>query len=121
MYNKLENLMSFLKANGIRGLAGKNDLNRDKAPDLVTINSNKTISIFLNTGTDFSLSASNPAPTTVSTASSVITVTLLNAFDNPVALACTVQPATSTAPTCVVNPDSVTPARNASQTAELDH
>ena len=25
MYNKFENLMSFLKANGIRGLAGKND------------------------------------------------------------------------------------------------
>lgn len=25
VYNKFENLMSFLKANGIRGLAGKND------------------------------------------------------------------------------------------------
>jgi hypothetical protein len=98
------------------------DLNRDKAPDLVTVNSNKTISIFLNTGTDFSLSASNPTPTTLSpgqSASSNVTVTLLNAFDNPVALACTVQPATSGAPTCSVNPHSVTPAPDASQTAEV--
>ena len=98
------------------------DLNGDKAPDLVTLNTDSTIGVLLNTGTDFSISASKPTPATVSSgqsASSIVTVTLLNAFDNPVALACSVQPTGAGAPPCSLTPDSVTPEPNGSATATL--
>ena len=99
------------------------DLNHDKAPDLVVTNSgNKTISVLLNTtGADFSISASAPSPATPSrgqSATSSVTLNHLNTFDNPVALTCSVQPAQS-APTCSLNPDSVTFDANGNATATL--
>ena len=87
------------------------DVNGDKAPDLVTVNSDNTISVLLNTtGADFSISASAPTPGTVSrgqSSTATVTLNLLNAFDNSVTLTCSVQPAQA-APTCSLNPNSVT-------------
>jgi FG-GAP-like repeat/FG-GAP repeat len=99
------------------------DLNHDKAPDLVVTNlNNNTISVLLNTtGADFSISASSPTPGTVSrgqSSTSTITLGHLNAFDNPVALNCSVQPAQS-APTCSLNPNSVTFDATGAATATL--
>jgi hypothetical protein len=86
------------------------DLDGDKAPDLITVNSDDTVSVLLNTtGADFSISASAPMPGTVGHGqSSISTVTLahLNSFDKPVALSCSVQPAQSA--TCSINPSSIT-------------
>jgi hypothetical protein len=104
------------------GLGLATDVNSDKAPDLVTINGDSTISVLLNNGTDFSISASKPSLATVSRgqrSTSTVTITLLNAFDNPVALTCSVQPAGPGAPTCSMSPNSVTPAPNGSATATL--
>jgi hypothetical protein len=104
------------------GLATVADLNNDKAPDLVTINSNNTISVLLSNGTDFSISASKPTPENVSrgqSATSTATVTLLNRFDNPVSLACSVQPAGPGAPTCSLSANSVAAQPNGSATAML--
>src|SRR5262249_2368489 len=43
------------------------DLDGDKAPDLITFNSDNTVSVLLNTtGADFSISALSPTPGTVS-------------------------------------------------------
>jgi len=98
------------------------DLNQDKAPDLVSINSDNNVGVLLNTGTDFSISVSDQMATTLSpgqTASAALTVTLLNAFDNPVVLACSVQPTGAGAPTCSVTPDSVAPEPNGKATATL--
>jgi hypothetical protein len=99
------------------------DLNHDKAPDLVFTNSdNNTISVLLNTvGTGFSILASTPTPGTVSrgqSATSTVTLKLLNAFDNPITLTCSAQPAQS-APTCSLNPSSVTFDANGNATATL--
>jgi hypothetical protein len=99
------------------------DLNHDKVPDLVVTNSdNNTISVLLNTaGTDFSISASTPTPGTVSrgqSATSTVTLKLLNAFDNPITLTCSVQPLQS-APACSINPSSVTFDANGNATATL--
>jgi hypothetical protein len=87
------------------------DLNRDKAPDLVVINSNNSIGVLLNSGTDFSIFASTPAPSTLSagqSATSTVTVKLLNGFDNPVSLACVVQATQVGSPTCSLDTQSVT-------------
>jgi hypothetical protein len=103
--------VSFTPANAI-GLAAAADLDGNKSPDLVTINSDNTVSVLLNTaGTDFSISASAASPSSVSpgqSATSTLTLTLLNAFDNPVSLACTVQPAQAGSPTCSLSSNSVT-------------
>jgi FG-GAP-like repeat len=98
------------------------DLNRDKAPDLVVTNSaDGTVSVLLNTtGADFSLSASAPAPGTVSrgqSSTSTVILAHLNSFDKPVALSCSVQPAQSA--TCSLNPNSVTFDSNGNATATL--
>jgi hypothetical protein len=88
----------------------------------VTINSNDTISVLLNNGTDFSISASNPTPGNVSqgqSATSTVTVALLNRFDSPISLACSVQPTGPSAPTCSLSANSVTPQPNGSGTATL--
>jgi hypothetical protein len=99
------------------------DLNDDKAPDLMVTNSaDNTISVLLNNGTDFSISASKATPGTVSpgqSATSAVTVALLNNFDNSVALACSVQPAGPGAPSCSLSANSVTPQPNGSATATL--
>ncbi|MFY9560089.1 MAG: FG-GAP-like repeat-containing protein [Terriglobales bacterium] len=98
------------------------DLNGDKSPDVIVTHGDNTISVLLNTaGTDFSISASAPSPPTVSrgqSATSTVTLHLLNAFDNAVALTCSVQPAQA-APTCSLNPSSVTFDANGNATATL--
>jgi hypothetical protein len=98
------------------------DLNHDKAPDLMVTNSaDNTTSILLNTGIDFSISTSAASPGTVSrgqSSTSTVTLKLLNAFDNPVTLSCSVQPAQS-APTCSINPSSVTFDTSGNATATL--
>jgi FG-GAP-like repeat len=86
------------------------DVNGDSAPDLVTI-ANNNISLLVNVGTDFSISASALSPSTLSagqSATSSLTLKLLSNFDNPVSLTCAVQPAQSGAPTCSVSSNSVT-------------
>jgi hypothetical protein len=91
------------------------DLNNDKAPDLVFIglNSNAdttSISVMLNSATDFSLSASPLTPSSIGagqSASSTLSLQLLNRFNNPVALSCSVQPAQQGTPTCSLNANSV--------------
>jgi hypothetical protein len=114
-------LVSFTISSSI-GLGLVADLSHDKAPDVVTLNNDSTIGVLVNNGTDFSISASKPSPAAISTgqsSTSAITVTLLNAFDNPVALTCSVQPAGPGAPTCSLSEDSVKPAPNGSATATL--
>jgi FG-GAP-like repeat len=86
------------------------DVNGDGAPDLVLIRQN-AINLLVNTGTDFSISASALNPGTLSTgqsASSSLTLKLLSNFDNPVSLTCAVQPAQTSAPTCSLSSSSVT-------------
>ena len=98
------------------------DLDGDKSPDLVAVNNDNTISVLLNsTGAEFSIAASAPSPSTVSrgqSSTSTVTLNHLNAFDNPVTLACSVQP-TQSAPTCSLNPNSVTFDANGNATATL--
>jgi hypothetical protein len=105
------------------GLAAAADLDGDKAPDLVAVNrSDSTVSVLLNsTGADFSISASTPMPGTVSrgqNSTSTVTLAHLNTFANPVALSCSVQPAQS-APSCTLNPGSVSFDANGNATATL--
>ena len=104
------------------GFPVSSDLNGDKSPDVVTASSDNTISVLLNTtGADFSISASTPTPGTVSrgqSSTSTITLDHLNTFDNSVALTCSVQPAQS-APTCSLDPNSVTFDANGNATATL--
>jgi hypothetical protein len=99
------------------------DVDGDKAPDLIAINaSSNSISVLLNTGTDFSISASAPIPSSVSpgqSATSSLTLTLLNAFDNPVSLACSVQPSQAGSPTCALSSNSVTFDSSGKATATL--
>ena len=99
------------------------DLNGDKSPDVIVTNAlDNTISVLLNTaGTDFSISASMPNPDTVGrgqSSTSTINLRLLNAFDNAIALTCSVQPAQS-APTCSLDQNSVTFDANGNATATL--
>jgi len=86
-----------------KSIAMATDLNGDKAADLIVTNSDGSVSIILNSGTDFSLSATPPSPATIGggqTATSTITLELLSAFDNPVSLSCAVQPSQLGAPAC---------------------
>lgn len=87
------------------------DINGDKAPDLVMmLAGSNSISVLVNTGTDFSMTASTPSLSTLSSgqsATSTVTLKRLTNFDNPVSLACTVQPAQGGAPTCSLNSSSV--------------
>jgi FG-GAP-like repeat len=87
------------------------DLNGDTAPDLIALNpSSNSVSVVLNTGTDFSISASAPSSSNLSpgqSATSAIILTLLTAFNNPVSLACSVQPMQAGSPSCSLNSNPV--------------
>lgn len=100
------------------------DLNKDKSPEIVVTNTgDNTISVLLNTvGTDFSISASAVSPSTMSpgqSATSTVSLSLLNAFDNTVSLSCSVQPVQAGSPTCSLNPDSVAFDANGEASAQL--
>jgi hypothetical protein len=114
--------VSFTPANAF-GLAAASDLDGNKSPDLVTVNSDNTVSVLLNTaGTDFSISASAASPSSVTrgqSSTSTITLSLLNAFDNPVSLACSVQPAQAGSPACSLSSNSVTFDSSGKATATL--
>jgi len=86
------------------------DANNDGAPDLVTIGSN-SIGLLINVGTDFSISASALDSSTLSAGQSTTSslgFKLLNHFDNPISLTCSVQPAQAGGPTCSLSPNSAT-------------
>jgi len=85
------------------------DVNGDGAPDLVLIQQN-AINLLVNTGTDFSISATALSPSTLSagqSAGSTVTLTLLSNFNNPVALTCSMQPATTGGATCSLDTNSI--------------
>jgi hypothetical protein len=88
------------------------DFDGNTAPDLVAINLRiNAISVLINTGTDFSISAPPLSPSSVNpgqTATSTVSLNLLNAFDNPVSLACAVTPVQAGSPTCSLSSNSVT-------------
>ncbi|MHB8215928.1 MAG: FG-GAP repeat domain-containing protein [Candidatus Sulfotelmatobacter sp.] len=97
------------------------DVNGDGAPDLVLIGQSN-IELLINVGTDFSLSASALSPSTLSpgqSATSTISLGLLSAFNNPVSLACSVQPAQARGPTCSLSSNSVTFDANGEASATL--
>jgi hypothetical protein len=99
------------------------DLDNNKTPDVVVTNAvDNTISVLLNTAsTDFSIAATAPAPRTLTvgqSATSTISLNLLNAFDNPVSLSCSVQP-TLPGSTCSLTPSSVAFGARGKATADL--
>jgi hypothetical protein len=97
------------------------DVNADGAPDVVLIGQN-SIGLLVNVGTDFSISASALDPGTVNagqSATSTVTLKLLSNFHNPVALTCSVQPATSGGATCSLGTNSITFDGSGNATATL--
>ncbi|PYV49937.1 MAG: hypothetical protein DMG92_09440 [Acidobacteria bacterium] len=87
------------------------DLNNDKAPDLLAVNTDNTISVLINSGTDFSIKASTFRRAPIGpgqSATFTVSLSLLNTFNNPVALSCNVQPSQAGAPGCSIIPSSVT-------------
>jgi len=105
-------------------LAAAVDLDGNKSPDLVFVNSaTNTISILLNAvSTDFSIAASSPIPSILNPgqqAVSTISLSSLNAFDGPVSLSCSVQPALAGAPTCAVSPTTLTFDADGNASAQL--
>jgi hypothetical protein len=97
------------------------DVNEDGAPDLV-ISFNNSITLLVNVGTDFSISASAPTPSTLSsgqTATSSLALKQLSNFHNPVSLSCAVQPAQPSGPSCSLSSSSVTFDANGEATATL--
>jgi hypothetical protein len=100
------------------------DLDGTNSPDVVVTDGvNNNISVFLNTvSTDFSIAASKPSPNTVGpgqSATSTVSLSLLNASDNPVSLTCSVEPVQPGSPTCSLNPNSVTFDANGKASAQL--
>jgi hypothetical protein len=88
---------------------------------VITNSADNNVSVLPNAGIDFSILASEPTPATVSrgqSSTSTVTLSLLNSFDNPVALACSVLQAQA-APTCSFDLDSVTFDANRNATATL--
>jgi hypothetical protein len=99
--------------NGFITGAVAGDLTGNKAPDIVGTNfGNADVGVLLNnTGSDFSISASAVTPATLGqgqSVTSILTLRLLNAFDYPVSLACSVQPTQQGSPTCSLSSNSVT-------------
>lgn len=80
------------------------DLNNDKAPDFVASNNNNTVAVLLNKpAPDFTISAAQPSPATVTagqSATSVVTITMLGAYANNSFVSCSVQPGPPNPPTC---------------------
>ena len=70
---------------------------------------------------DFGMSATPGSATLTSAASVEFTIasTAMNGFGGQVSLSCTVSPSPAFAPTCALNPTSVTPAANGSATSKL--
>jgi hypothetical protein len=104
------------------------DLDGDNAPDLIVANVSQSgvgadgIAVLLNSGTDFSISAAALAPSSIGSgqsATTTLSLDLLNAFNNPVSLTCTVQSSAASAPTCALNPNSVTFDANGKAVATL--
>jgi hypothetical protein len=102
------------------------DLNGDGATDLIVTNPGQnTVSVLLNTGTQFSLNTLTLNPSSVSrgqSSTATITVNLLNSFAKPIALSCKVAASGASqgpVPSCSLEPSSVSPAANASATAKL--
>jgi hypothetical protein len=110
-------------SNGILGSAAAIDLNGDQAPDIIGLNRLGNVGILINsTGSDFAISAAGVNPNVVhvgQTATSTVTVKLLNAFRFPVGLSCSVQPAAPGGPTCSLNANSVTFDTNGNANATL--
>jgi hypothetical protein len=105
-------------------LSDSSDLDSNGSPDLILLApSAETVETFQNNlGTDFSISASPLNPTTVSagqSATSTISLSLLNTFNTPVSLACTVQPAQAGILTCSLSSSSVTFDSNGKASATL--
>jgi hypothetical protein len=87
------------------------DVNGDKAPDVIVANGGGLGISLNNTGSDFSTSITTPSPSLLhagQSASSTVSLKLLNSFNFPVSLSCSVQPsgAGATAPTCSLNSNS---------------
>jgi len=106
-----------------KGLPSVIDVNGDKAPDLILLDqTNNSVAVMLNVGTDFSISAAAASPSTVGpgqNATSTISLNLLTRFENPVSLSCSLQTTQAGAPTCSINPVSVTFDGNGKATAQL--
>lgn len=69
---------------------------------------------------DFSISASSPPPVSAGRSSiSTVAVSSVNSFKGSVSLSCSVQSTVALAPTCSLNPMSVTPAANGTVTSQL--
>ena len=100
------------------------DLNGDKAPDLIAAGSqyNNSIAVLVNTGPDFTISASALNPNTLSAGQSAISSVSLKAlrdFGTPVSLSCVVQPAQPGGPSCSLSSSSVTFDANREASATL--
>jgi hypothetical protein len=115
-----------LRASGTNGLVGSAaaiDLNGDEAPDIIGLDRQGSIGILLNsTGSDFSISASAFNPSAINpgqSATSTVTLKLLNAFHFPVGLTCSVQSPGPGGPTCSFNSNSVTFDTNGNASAAL--
>jgi hypothetical protein len=86
----------------------------------VAMNTDQTVTANFTAQPDFSISGSAPNPVPAGqSAISTITVTSLNGFSGSVSLTCLVQTTVSLAPTCSLNPTSVTPATNGMVTSQL--
>jgi hypothetical protein len=100
------------------------DLTGNKAPDIVGTNAgDKYAGVLLNnTGSEFSIKASEVSPGTIGqgqSATSTLTLTLLNKFEFPVSLACSVQPAQAGLPGCSFDSTSETFDSSGKATAHL--
>jgi VCBS repeat protein/FG-GAP repeat protein len=93
------------------------DLNGDKAPDLLVVDStNNLVAVALNVGTDFTLSALALSPEVLAAgqaAFSTLATTLLTNFNNPVSLTCSTPHATIH---CSLLPSSVMPGETSALT-----
>lgn len=98
------------------------DLNHDGAIDIAFITPRNAVSTLLNIAAkDFALTAT-PATDSLKSGSSLdfdIRFSATNGFVGPVSLSCSVLPTPAFAPTCAVNPQSVTLTSNGSATAKL--